>query len=88
MLVMDIFGADRQSPLEKFTKPALVIASADSPLLNYEKEMAAAIPGAQFLAIEGAGHAVFVDQPEKFDAALRKFLRALPGWTPSQATTQ
>jgi microsomal epoxide hydrolase len=88
MLVMDIFGADRQSSLAKFTKPALVIVSAESPLLNYEKEMATGIPGAQFLPIAGAGHAVFVDQPEKFDAALRKFLRALPGWAPSQATTQ
>jgi non-heme chloroperoxidase len=77
MLVMDIFGADRQTALTKFTKPSLVIASADSPLLEYQKEMASSIPQAQFLAIEGTAHAVFVDQPEKFDAAVRAFLKSL-----------
>jgi microsomal epoxide hydrolase len=84
MLVMDIFGADRQTALAKLAKPALVVASADSPLLEYQKEMASVIPGAQFLIIEGAGHAVFVDQPEKFDTAVRAFLKGLPEWTPSQ----
>src|SRR5215475_1020563 len=45
MLVMDIFGADRWAPLAKLNKPALVIASASSPLLDLQKAMAATIPG-------------------------------------------
>lgn len=78
MLAMDIFGVDRRPALAKLNKPALVVGSAESPLLDAQKQMAAAIPGAKFLAIEGTGHAVFVDQPEKFDSALEAFLQALP----------
>jgi pimeloyl-ACP methyl ester carboxylesterase len=35
------------------------------------------IPGAQFVAIEEAGHAVFIDQPSKFDDTLKAFLQAV-----------
>jgi len=81
MLFMDIFGADRQASLAKLRLPALVIASAESPLLEYEKEMASAIPGAQFVSIAEASHAVFVDQPGRFDAAVLAFLKTVPGWS-------
>jgi non-heme chloroperoxidase len=77
MLAADIFGADRRPALAKLNKPALVIASAKSPLLDLEKEMAASIPRAKFVPISGAAHAVFVDQPAKFDDALTAFLRML-----------
>jgi len=39
--------------------------------------MAATIPGSKFMVIEGTGHAVFVDQPEKFDEALGTFFQSL-----------
>jgi non-heme chloroperoxidase len=78
MLAMDMFGVDRRPALSKVNKPALVIASAESEELAAQKEMAASIPGAKFLVIEDAAHAVFVDQPEKFDAALAGFLQSLP----------
>jgi non-heme chloroperoxidase len=47
MLVTDIFGADRRPPLAKLNKPALVIASSVSPLLDAQKEMAVAIRGSK-----------------------------------------
>ncbi len=77
MLTMDIFGADRSSALAKFTKPALVIASASSPLLDLEKQMASSMPKAKYVEIKGAGHAVFIDQPAAFDAALSTFLSSI-----------
>jgi non-heme chloroperoxidase len=61
----------------KLDRPALVIAAASSRLLDSQKEMAASIPGAKFVAIEGAAHAVFVDQSETFDSALQVFLQSL-----------
>jgi pimeloyl-ACP methyl ester carboxylesterase len=39
--------------------------------------MAATIPSAKFVAIAGVGHAVFVDDPARFDAELRNFLAQL-----------
>ncbi len=77
MLTMDIFGADRSSALAKFIKPALVIASASSPLLDLEKQMASSMPKAKYVEIKGAGHAVFIDQPAAFDAALSTFLNSI-----------
>jgi pimeloyl-ACP methyl ester carboxylesterase len=76
MLVSDIFGVDRRPPLAKLNKPALVIASSASPLLDVQKEMAAMIPGSKLVIVEGAGHAVFIDEPEMFDQALGAFLRS------------
>lgn len=80
MLVSDIFGADRRKVLTKLDKPTLVIGSSESPLIDVQKEMALTIPGSKFVTIEGTAHAVFVDQPEKFDDTLRAFLLALPQW--------
>ncbi len=77
MLIADIFGADRRGGLAKLDKPALVIASSASDVLDVQKQMAASIPGAKFLAIDDAAHAVFIDQPERFDAALREFIASL-----------
>ncbi len=34
------------------------------------------IPGSKLVILEGAGHAVFIDEPEKFDQALGEFLRS------------
>jgi microsomal epoxide hydrolase len=74
MLVMDIFAVDRRPVLEKIDRPTLVIASAESPLLDAQKKMAETVRGAQFVAVEGAGHAVFIDQPKMFGDALERFL--------------
>lgn len=78
MIVSDIFGVDRRPVLTKLKKPTLLIASSESPLIDDEKAMAASIPGAQSVFIEGTGHAVFIDEPQKFDAALENFLQSLP----------
>jgi microsomal epoxide hydrolase len=77
MLIADIFGTDRRPALAKLNKPALVIASASSPLLDAQTEMAASVSGAKFVAVDDSAHAVFIDQPEKFDQALQEFLKTV-----------
>jgi microsomal epoxide hydrolase len=74
MLVADMFGTDRTAAIAKFTCPTLVIASATSPELAGQKAMAARMPNARFVAIPDAAHTVFVDQPDRFEMALRGFL--------------
>lgn len=74
MLTADIFGADRRPALAKIDRPALVIAAGESPLLDAQKEMAAAIRGARFVTVPNTRHAVFVDDPRTFDAALESLL--------------
>jgi non-heme chloroperoxidase len=77
MLVADIFGADRRAALEKFSKPALVIASGESRLLDEQKEMQKTMFNSKLVVVPDANHAVFVDAPETFDAALKSFLDSL-----------
>ena len=91
MLISDIFGADRRPALAKLDKPALIVASGSSPLLDVQKEMAVSTPGAKLVVIDGTAHAVFVDDPAAFEAALQSFLESLPGWsaaTPSGSRGQ
>ncbi|NEU98417.1 alpha/beta fold hydrolase [Bradyrhizobium uaiense] len=58
--------------------PALVVVGADdTPFLAASDYMAAKIPGAQKAVIPNAGHAVNIDQPEAFIAAVLPFLDRL-----------
>ena len=78
MLVADLFGTDRSAAVAKIDRPALVIASPRSPDVAAQKGMAVKIAGAEFHVVDDAGHAVFFDQPESFNALLGRFLARLP----------
>ena len=52
----------------------LVVGSEDKPFLAGMQYMAAKIPGAAHVIIEGAGHAPNLEQPAAFNAALGDFL--------------
>jgi microsomal epoxide hydrolase len=79
MLVADLYGADRSRALDKVNAPVLVVAAANSPDRDAQREMAAQIPGARFHVIDDASHAVFLDQPEAFRAVLSEFLAHVDG---------
>jgi pimeloyl-ACP methyl ester carboxylesterase len=58
--------------------PALVVVgSLDTPFLGAASYMAAKIPGAKHVIIEGAGHIANVDAPASFNAAVSGFLAGL-----------
>lgn len=77
MLIADLFGADRTGAIARLDAPVLIITSPRALDLDGQKAMAAAIKGATQVVIDNAGHAVFVDQPDRFDAALAAFLAKL-----------
>jgi non-heme chloroperoxidase len=77
MLIMDEYAVDRRPALVKIDKPTLVIASAESPLLKAQQKMAASIHGAQFVAVSGVGHALFVDDPKTFNVSLERLLASI-----------
>jgi pimeloyl-ACP methyl ester carboxylesterase len=55
--------------------PALVLVGAeDTPFLAAADVMAAKIPGATKVVLEGAGHAANLDQPDAFNRAVLAFL--------------
>jgi pimeloyl-ACP methyl ester carboxylesterase len=75
------FDARVIESLASIALPTLVLVGAgDQGFLASAEYMAARIPGAEKIVIEGAGHAANIDQPEKFNAAVRAFLdRACEG---------
>jgi pimeloyl-ACP methyl ester carboxylesterase len=77
MLLVDIIAYDRRPALASFDRPTLIIASAVSDELEAQRAMAKQIPGAEVAVIENAGHAVFLDQPQRFRELLEGFLRRL-----------
>ncbi|HET8649623.1 MAG TPA: alpha/beta fold hydrolase [Gemmatimonadales bacterium] len=65
--------------------PVLVVGGMEDQIIPPEqiRELADAIPGAQLILIDGAGHLPPVERPEQTVAALRDFLARLPA---TQAT--
>ncbi|WZO96253.1 alpha/beta fold hydrolase [Isosphaeraceae bacterium EP7] len=70
---------DRTDFLGSIKVPTLVLAGEEDQLIPLEESrtMAAAIPGARFVVVPGAGHLAPLEQPERTNAALREFLGGL-----------
>jgi 3-oxoadipate enol-lactonase len=67
---------DRWDELSTIQAPSLVVhgtADSLSPIANGER-LAARLPRARLVRIEGAGHSPHVEDPERFEAELRGFL--------------
>ncbi|MGH8175762.1 MAG: alpha/beta fold hydrolase [Steroidobacter sp.] len=75
MLLMDFIAYDRRPALSKFNRPTLIIAAADSGEIEAQREMSRQIRDARFETIDGAGHAVFIDQPQRFHSLLADFVQ-------------
>lgn len=68
---------DRRAALPSIRVPTLILAGSDdrtAPAATMER-MAAKIPGAEFVTLEGCGHLGPMDQPDAFNAALLAFLQ-------------
>jgi pimeloyl-ACP methyl ester carboxylesterase len=77
MLVADMFGVNRTSAVKKIDCPTLIIASAKSDELPRQQAAANQIPRAHFEKVDDCAHAVFLDQPDRFDELLKSFVARL-----------
>jgi microsomal epoxide hydrolase len=77
MLVMDFIAYDRRATLAKFNRPTLVVAAAQSAELELQRAMSRQIRDAKLEIIDNAGHAVFIDQPQRFRTLLADFVQRL-----------
>ena len=82
MLVADMFGVNRTAALKKIECPTLIIACTKSSELSRQQASAVQIQGARFETIEDAAHAVFIDQPTRFNELLTSFVGKLATNTP------
>jgi 3-oxoadipate enol-lactonase len=60
--------------------PTLVIAGSKDVLFAPEtlREVADAIPGAEFVEFDGAGHSTYFEQPGRFNATVAEFIGKQP----------
>ena len=78
--IMAMPGFDGRDALARVAVPALVLAGTldtAAPARGTER-MAARIPGAQYVLLEGVGHLAHLEQPRAFNAAVGQFLGGLP----------
>ena len=74
MLIADMFGVNRTPALKKIDCPTLIIACAKSGELARQQAAANQIPRAHLEKVEDAAHAVFIDQPDRFDELIKTFV--------------
>jgi microsomal epoxide hydrolase len=78
MRIADTFGVNRMPALKKITCPTLSIAAAKSGSLAQQQAQAKQISDARFEKVEDAAHAVFLDQPDRFNELVTSFVAKLP----------
>jgi len=73
-LLVGYFVADYRPTLPKIDKPALVCA-AKTPYMDTIVAMQKSIKDSKLEIFDGAGHALFVDDADKFNVLLENFLQ-------------
>lgn len=78
-MMLALLGFDQRKALADIRVPTLVLSgskdkNAPAPMMA---KMAAYIPSAIYVELEGAGHLVNLEQPRAFDTALDQFLKTI-----------
>lgn len=71
-LVLDFMGKDYRRAFRRIAVPTLLVVAGTAEDRN--EQLQQAIPGASSVVVEGAGHAVFYDQPARFNQLLMEFV--------------
>ena len=73
-LLLGYLTADYRPALAKIDTPTLLFVAGRAPDHGVKLEMQKQIPEAELEIFDDAGHAMFVDEPERFNTRLEKFL--------------
>jgi microsomal epoxide hydrolase len=65
---------DARAGLSKIDKPVLLAVAPGGPWAAVYEDMKKRMPGCRFVSFDGAGHALFVDQPDRFNAEVEALL--------------
>lgn len=74
---LGFFTSDFRSALSKIDKPTLIIAAAEGLCGNVCEDMHKRIRGSRLEIMENVGHALIVDEPERFNSLLEDFISGL-----------
>lgn len=70
---------DFRHTLPEIDRPVLVAVTRGSPWDPTYEEMATSVPDGRLEWFDGAGHALFVDEPQRFNRLLEEFLEGVGG---------
>lgn len=76
-LIVGTFSSDDTAALAKIDRPTLVVAAGEeksNPWVARYRALAQSIPGARFELFPDSGHALFADDPARFNALLEQLL--------------
>ncbi|MCL6565308.1 MAG: alpha/beta hydrolase [Acidobacteriia bacterium] len=78
MLFVSAFTSDLRPALAKFDRPTLIVVAwaEGNPFNALYEELHQKISGSRFEKLQGVGHALFVDDAERFNSLLTDFLVA------------
>ncbi len=71
-LVLDVFGKDYRPSFKRIGVPTLLIVAGTAS--NRTEQLSQAIPNATSAVVSGAGHAVFHDEPARFNDLVARFV--------------
>jgi microsomal epoxide hydrolase len=71
------FVSDFRPALARIDKPALIIMAAGGPCAGVCEDMQRRTRGSRLEIMENVGHALFVDDPERFNSLLENFISGL-----------
>jgi len=74
VLAYDYFSSDRRPLLSKIAVPTLITMTAENKEVG--EFMQSQIPNSQLTVFEGLGHALFLDDPRRFNERLAAFLKS------------
>jgi microsomal epoxide hydrolase len=75
-MLSSMVSVDRRPALAKINRPTLIVA-AGSRERQLQEDMHRHIAGSRLVFFENAGHALFVDEPQRFNTLLDEFVKTL-----------
>ena len=71
---------DVRDRIAELAVPSLVVAGQEDAIISAaaQQELAASIPGGQFVPLTGSGHLCFLTQPKAFARAISEFMSRIP----------
>lgn len=73
-LVLGGVASDNRKALAKIDKPTLIVVALVAPWMQFYEDLQKRIRGSRMEVFENAGHALFVDEAERFNTLLDGFL--------------
>ena len=76
-LIMGGIASDNRAALAKIDKPTLIVVAFVESWMRFYEDLQQRIQGAKMEVFKDAGHALFVDEADRFNALLEGFLNTL-----------